>query len=138
MATVCLLAAAGAWSATHDGLLAKVPASGKYRGWAVRHKKIMLWIAGKSIQVVSLQFGCRGDVGTTNLDDVALKKARGGYTFKISAYGSASYTGTRRDENVFISIKGQFGRRGRAVHGTVKVRAGGCGTPRTARWSARR
>lgn len=134
----CLLGASGAWSAAPNTPRVKVPISGKYAGRAGLDKKIMLWITGKSVELVSLQFGCRGAVGTTNLDDLALKRGKGGYRFKIRAFGSATYSDTRPDENVFISIKGQFGRRGRVAHGSFKVRAGGCGHPHTARWSARR
>lgn len=114
------------------------PRSGKFTGQAGRGRTLTLWIAGKSVQLVSFQFGCPGILGTTNLDEIALTKTGVGYRFAIKSYGSVTYADGRRPENVAISIAGQFDRPGTSARGTLSVTSHRCGKLRGIRWSARR
>jgi hypothetical protein len=116
----------------------RAPASGKFTGQAGKGRKLTLWIAGKSVELVSFQFGCPGVLGTTNLDSIPLTKAKSGYRFAIKSYGGVTYSDGLRPENVAISIRGQFDRPGMSARGALSVTSHRCGTLRGIRWSARR
>ncbi len=115
------------------------PASRRYTGHAGQGHKLLLVVAGNSVQLLSFQFvGCSRQLGTTTLDDIPLTWTNSGYRFAITAYGGVSYTDSRLDDNARITLAGQFDPAGRSARGSVRVESPGCGHTGLVHWSAGR
>jgi hypothetical protein len=115
----------------------KAPKSGQYNGHP-RGKDLMLFVSGKSIQLASFSFKCKGTSGRTNLDDIRLKKTSKGYRFALDAHGSISFADGQPDENGKVSISGRFTRSGKKPTGVFRVRSPRCGDTGNIKWSATR
>jgi hypothetical protein len=118
----------------------KTPKSGKYSGFAGAGRPLTLYISGKTVQLVSFRFACGSAHGTTNLNDIPLKKTKKGYKFSISAHGLVTYSdsNTHPDENGAIFIKGRFTRSGKNPKGVLRVKTPRCGSTGDVQWSAKR
>jgi hypothetical protein len=68
------------------------------------------------------------------IDDIPLKKTDSGYTFSITAYGSASYSDEKPDQNGKTTISGHFGRKARTATGHYKTSTPRCGSTKKLDW----
>ena len=111
----------------------KAPKSGsEYDG----NHKLVLYISGKSIELVAFNFRCGETTGRTSLNDIPLKKTKKGYRFAIKAHGSITFADGRPDENGAVSISGRFGRRAKSVAGHFRVKSPSCGNTGVVAWKA--
>jgi hypothetical protein len=118
--------------------VAKVTApNGDYTG----PRNLFMRISGKRIEILAFNFPCHKHPkshGRTSLDDIPLKKRDQGYKFSIKAYGLVTYSNNHVDENGVTSISGQFGRKGKSVHGRFQSSTRHCGATGKLNWSAER
>ena len=111
----------------------KAPKSGsQYDG----NHKLVLYISGKSVELVAFNFPCRDTTGRTSLNDIALKKTKKGYKFAIKAHGSISFADGRPDENGAVNISGRFSRKAKTVAGHFRVGSPSCGDTGAVKWHA--
>jgi hypothetical protein len=125
-------AAASGWGSTAKPKV-KAPKSGsEYDGT----HKLVLYISGKSIEIVAFNFRCGHTTGRTSLNDIPLKKTKKGYRFAIKAHGSITFADGRPDENGAVNISGRFGRRAKRVAGHFRVKSPSCGNTGVVAWKA--
>ena len=111
----------------------KAPKSGsEYDG----NHKLVLYISGKSIELVAFNFRCSDTTGRTSLNDIELSKAKKGYKFGIKAHGIISFANGTPDENGAVNISGRFGRRAKTVAGHFRVKSPSCGDTGVVDWKA--
>jgi hypothetical protein len=140
LAATALVALAAALPAAASGATYKAPKSGAgYTGPSEHRGKVTLYVADrKTIQLAAIRFTCGHATGTTNLQDIRIKKTRRGYRFAIAAHGSVTFSDARDDENAAVSISGRFSRSARGVRGALRVRSPSCGSTGRLAWHARR
>jgi len=111
----------------------KAPKSGsQYDG----NHKLVMYISGKSIELVAFDFRCGNTTGRTSLDDIPLRKTKKGYRFGVKAHGSISFADGSPDENGAVNISGRFGRRAKTVAGHFRVKSPSCGDRGSVKWHA--
>ena len=111
----------------------KAPKSGsEYDG----NHKLVLYISGKSIELVAFDFRCGDTTGRTSLNDIPLRKTKKGYRFGIKAHGSISFADGSPDENGAVNVSGRFGRRAKTVAGHFRVKSPSCGDGGSVKWHA--
>jgi len=111
----------------------KAPKSGsEYDG----NHKLVLYISGKSIELVAFNFRCSDTTGRTSLNDIKLSKTKKGYKFGIKAHGIISFANGTPDENGAVNISGRFGRRAKTVAGHFRVKSPSCGDTGVVDWKA--
>jgi hypothetical protein len=112
----------------------KAPKSGsEYRG---PERNVFLRISGKSVEIIGFDFPCAGASGRTSLNELRLKRTKGGYRFDIDAHGSAGYSDGYPDQNGKVHIGGRFTRDARKVRGHFRVRTPRCGDTGRLKWRA--
>jgi hypothetical protein len=140
VAATALTTLVAALPAAADGGTWKAPKAGSgYSGPTERKGKVTLFVADrKTVQLASIRFRCGEATGTTNLQDIRIKRTKRGYRFAIAAHGSVTFSDNRIDENAAISISGRFSRSAKGVRGSLRVRSPSCGSTGTLAWHARR
>ena len=132
LAVLALALTPAAVAAAHQPKV-KAPKSGsEYDG----NHKLVIYISGKSIELVAFNFRCGDTTGRTSLNDIPLKKTKKGYRFAIKAHGSITFADGRPDENGAINISGRFGRRAKRVAGHFRVKSPSCGNTGVVAWKA--
>ena len=117
----------------------KTPKSGKLKATtAVGKHPITLYISGKSIQLIAIEFRCKETLGRTSISDIKLTKTKKGYKFSIDAHGIVSYTDEGTDENGAIGIAGRFSKDGKKVTGLMHVKTPRCGGTGNLKWGGAR
>jgi hypothetical protein len=137
-AMLALALQAGLPGAAGAGPTINQPRSGKYSGLARAHRKLTLWVSGRSVQLVAFQFKCGTAMGATSLNDIRLRRTPTGYRFGIRAHGSITFSDNQTDENGAVDIAGRFSLNAKAVRGTLRVRSPRCHDTGSVHWSARR
>jgi hypothetical protein len=134
-AAVIAVPATGAAATKHKTPTVKAPRSGKYTG---AHGRTVLYISGRSIDLIGFDFPCGQASGSTSLNSIKLKKTRKGYAFSIRAHGSVTYSDAHPDENAAVDVSGRFTRDGKRVAGQFRVKAPRCRDTGAVKWSAKR
>jgi hypothetical protein len=120
------------------GAGAKVKApNGDYSG----PRELVMQVSDKKIDIIAFNFPCRKHPklhGRTSLNEIPLRKTSKGYKFSIKLFGIVSYSDGKADENGFTSIWGQFGRKGKSVHGRFQTSTRRCGPTGKLKWKAER
>jgi hypothetical protein len=120
------------------GAAAKVKApNGEYSG----PRDLVMQVSGKTIDILAFNFPCKkhpGTHGRTSLNQIPLRKTSKGYKFSIKLHGIVSFSDGHVDENGITSIGGQFGRKGKSVHGRFAESVRHCGPTGKLKWSAER
>jgi hypothetical protein len=117
------------------------PKSGsKFEGGTAQHRKLMLMISGKTVQIVAFKFNCGpGLTGNTSLQSIQLTKGKYGYKFDSKLqFGHVTYSDEVDDEDARVNISGKFNRVGKRVTGALRVRTTRCGDTTSRRWYANR
>src|SRR5688572_14589805 len=92
--------------------------------------RLLMVVTGRSIQLASLEFTCRGTRGRTALNDIPIRKVRGRWRFSIYMFGSVAYRDGHPDENAPFRLSGRFSPSGRTVVGLLRARTPYCGRTR--------
>ncbi|MEA2438118.1 MAG: hypothetical protein QOF65_2674 [Thermoleophilaceae bacterium] len=117
----------------------KAPKSGKFKATtAVGKHPVTLYISGKSIQLIAIEFRCKETLGRTSINDIKLTKTKRGYKFSIAAHGIVSYADEGTDENGAIGISGRFAKGGNKVTGVLHVKTPRCGGTGNLKWGGAR
>ena len=132
LAVLALALTPAAVAAAHQPKV-KAPKSGsEYDG----NHKLVIYISGKSIELVAFNFRCGDTTGRTSLNDIKLSKTTKGYKFGIKAHGIISFANGTPDENGAVNISGRFGRRAKTVAGHFRVKSPSCGDTGVVDWKA--
>ena len=117
----------------------KAPKSGKFKATtAIGKHPVTVYISGKSIQIVAIEFRCKETLGRTSISDIKLKKTKKGYRFSIDAHGIVSYADEGTDENGAIGIAGRFSKDGKKLTGLLHVKTPRCGGTGNLKWGGSR
>lgn len=108
--------------------------SGTYTG---DRGRIVMSVADRSIEIVAIDFRCRGTRGKTSVSAIPIRKVRGRWRFSIRTFGIATYADDYPDENARVKLSGRFSPTGKLVVGRYRIRAPHCGRTR-AEWRAYR
>jgi hypothetical protein len=116
----------------------KAPKSGAYPGRTAQRRPLTLYISGKSVEQIAIQFSCGKTAGNTALNDIRLTKSKKGYRFSITAFGGVTYSDEKDPENVKIDVSGRFSRTGKRAVGQFRLKSSRCGGTGHVKWSAKR
>jgi hypothetical protein len=100
---------------------------------------VFMRISGRSVEIVSLSFPCKGEVrGRASLNDFRLKRTDRGYRFNADANSIVSYSDEEPEQNGKVHISGRFALDAKSVRGHIRVRTKRCGDTGHLKWRAKK
>lgn len=115
----------------------RAPKSGSvYRSGAP--SDVFMRIAGRSVEIVSLNFPCGDVMGRASLNGFRLKRTSKGYRFNADANGLVGYSDEAPEENGRLHISGRFTVDAKRVRGHIRAKTKRCGDTGDLKWRAKK